>query len=249
MPPAALSAANIERQLRAHGDPARAQGEKRYLKSDLMFFGVSVPDIRKIVKASARQRPGLDHDYLVDLVAELWSDPVHELRMAAAELLRQFHRLLTVEDLGLLERLIRESRTWALVDPLSADVAGEIVIRFRQAMLVLDAWAADEDFWVRRAALLALMRPLKRGGDFTAFARYADAMLDDKEFFVRKAIGWVLREVAKTRPDEVFEWLAPRAHRASGVTLREAVKYLGDDQRARVLRARQSGGGRRAAGN
>jgi 3-methyladenine DNA glycosylase AlkD len=59
-------------------------------------------------------------------------------------------------------------------------------------------------------------------------------MLDEKEFFIRKAIGWVLRETAKRRPDEVYEWLAPRAHRSSGVTIREAVKYL-DDARKNAL--------------
>jgi len=76
-------------------------------------------------------------------------------------------------------------------------------------------------------AILALLRPLRAGGgDFERFARYADAMLDEKEFFVRKAIGWVLRDVAKRRPELVAAWLAPRLHRASGVTVREAVKPL-----------------------
>jgi 3-methyladenine DNA glycosylase AlkD len=75
--------------------------------------------------------------------------------------------------------------------------------------------------------MLALLVPLRRGGgDFERFARYADAMLEDREFFIRKAIGWVAREVSKKRPALVAEWLAPRMHRASGVTLREARKYL-----------------------
>ena len=60
-------------------------------------------------------------------------------------------------------------------------------------------------------------------------------MLDETEFFIRKAIGWVLREVSKRRPDLVFEWLAPRAARASGVTVREAVKYLSTDQRQAIM--------------
>jgi 3-methyladenine DNA glycosylase AlkD len=59
-------------------------------------------------------------------------------------------------------------------------------------------------------------------------------MIEEKEFFIRKAIGWVLRETSKKRPDEVYAWLAPRTHRASGVTMREAVKYL-DDRRATTL--------------
>jgi 3-methyladenine DNA glycosylase AlkD len=62
-------------------------------------------------------------------------------------------------------------------------------------------------------------------------------MLDEKEFFIRKAIGWVLREVGKRRPAEVAPWLAPRTHRASGVTMREAVRYLAPDDRERLMAA------------
>ncbi|MDQ3612610.1 MAG: DNA alkylation repair protein [Actinomycetota bacterium] len=64
-------------------------------------------------------------------------------------------------------------------------------------------------------------------------------MLDEREFFVRKAIGWVLRETSKQRPDKVYSWLLPRAHRASGVTLREAVRYLSPEQRDALLAARR----------
>ena len=75
--------------------------------------------------------------------------------------------------------------------------------------------------------MLALLLPLRQGeGDFGRFGRYADGMLEENEFFVRKAIGWVLREVSKKRPEVVFDWIAPRADRASGVTMREGVKYL-----------------------
>ena len=89
--------------------------------------------------------------------------------------------------------------------------------------------------------MLALLRPLRRGeGDFQRFARYADRMLEEREFFIRKSIGWVLRETGKRQPDTVYAWLLPRAARASGVTVREAVKYLSSAQRAAVLAAHQS---------
>ena len=104
---------------------------------------------------------------------------------------------------------------------------------------VLDRWAVDEDFWIRRAAMLALLVPLRRGGgDFDRFSRYADSMLEEREFFIRKAIGWVLRDTAKRRPDLVFDWLLPRASRASVVTIREALKPLSEDQRRAILAAR-----------
>jgi 3-methyladenine DNA glycosylase AlkD len=79
--------------------------------------------------------------------------------------------------------------------------------------------------------------PLKNGASFNRFARRADLLLDEKEFFIRKAIGWVLRETSKHRPRDVYEWLAPRTDRASGVTMREAVKYLDERQAKRLMSA------------
>jgi 3-methyladenine DNA glycosylase AlkD len=86
--------------------------------------------------------------------------------------------------------------------------------------------------------MLALLLPLRAGaGDFARFGRYADAMLEDKEFFIRKAIGWILRETGRKTPDRVFDWLLPRAHRAAGLTIREATKYLTRPQRDQIAAA------------
>ena len=225
---------DLERDLRALGTPERAEGEKRYLKSDLDFLGVSVWGIRKVMKAFAEQHRDLPRDDVASLIEALWAKPVFERRMMAAMLLEEYVSVLEPSDLELIERLIRESKTWALVDVLSGDVVGQIILRNPKVAARLDRWAKDDDFWVRRSALLAQLLPLKHGASFRRFASYADAMLDEREFFIRKAIGWVLRETAKRRPDEVYDWLAPRAHRSSGVTIREAIKYL-DDARKNAL--------------
>ena len=141
-----------------------------------------------------------------------------------------------------MEALLRDSRTWALVDGLAGDVAGSIAQREPAgADPILDRWAADPDFWVRRAALLAELKPLRAGASFDRFGRHADAMLDEREFFIRKAIGWVLREAAKRRAPEVIAWLAPRTGRASGVTMREAVRYLPELDAARLMSAYRAG--------
>lgn len=234
-------ARSIESELRAAGRPERAEQEKRYLKSELEHFGTSVPATRRVVKAALGASPGLAHEDLVTLVERLWERPVHECRAAAVEVLELSSAVLEAGDLALLERLIRESRTWALVDGLAASVAGPLVERFPELGDELDRWADDGDFWIRRSALLANLLPLREGrGDFARFSRFADAMLDEKEFFVRKAIGWVLRDTSRRRPELVYEWLLPRAARASGVTLREAVKYLSKSQRDEILAVRSS---------
>jgi 3-methyladenine DNA glycosylase AlkD len=232
------AADEFEERLALVGTPERAEHEQRYLKSDLRHLGATVWQIRREVKAFAGEHPDLSHAELVALVEELWATPVHERRMAAIFLLEAYPELVGPADLALLERLIRESRTWALVDGLAGDVAGQLLVRHPEAASELDRWAADPDFWLRRAALLAQIEPLRNGAPFARFARYADAMLDEKEFFVRKAIGWVLRETGKRRPGDVFDWLAPRAQRTSGVTLREAVKYLEPSQRELLNAAR-----------
>jgi 3-methyladenine DNA glycosylase AlkD len=232
------TAARIAEALRDAGDSARAEQEKRYLKSDLHHDGARVPAIRKITRQALAAEPGITHDDLVRLVEALWERPVHECRMAAVELLESGHDRLRADDLALVERLIRESRTWALVDSLAVHVAGRLVERHPALTGTLDRWAGDCDFWVRRSALLALLRPLRRGaGEFERFGRYADAMLSETEFFIRKAIGWVLRETSKQQPDLVFSWMEPRAGRASGVTVREAVRYLTEEQRTTILTA------------
>jgi len=234
-------AQRVEDRLRDAGTPERAEQEKRYLKSDLEHVGASVPAIRRVAQeALAEHRDlGEDHDLLLETVDALWARPVHECRMAAVELLDLCGPQLRPGDLALVERMIREARTWALVDGLAASVAGPLVERCPQLTATLDRWAQDGDFWVRRSALLALLGALRRGeGDFERFGRYADAMLDEREFFIRKAIGWVLRATARRRPDLVFDWLLPRAGRASGVTVREAVKYLSDEQREAIAAAR-----------
>ena len=233
-----MLAARLEARLRAVGTPERAIGEKAYLKSDLDFLGTTVWQIRAEVKAALADMDALDHDGLVALVEALWSEPIFERRMAATVLLDARSGLLVVDDLALMERLLRDSHTWALVDSLAGDVVASLLAADeKRTTRVLDRWAKDQDFWIRRSALLAWLKPLRRGAPLDRFLAYADGMLDEKEFFIRKAIGWVLRDVSKRRPSEVSEWLAPRTHRASGITMREATKYLPKPDGERLMQA------------
>jgi len=224
-------------ELRAVSRPERAVQEKAYLKSDLEFLGASVWEIRRVVQAFSKGTE-LTHDTLLDLVEALWVEPLHERRMAAVALLELHPWLLGPGDLPLIERLLRESRTWALVDGLATDVVGAILAASPLKVTpVLDRWAADPDFWIRRSSLLAEIRPLQKGAEMEPFLHRADAMLDEKEFFIRKAIGWVLREVGKRRQAEVIAWISPRTHRASGVTMREVVRHLPPAEAARLMTA------------
>jgi 3-methyladenine DNA glycosylase AlkD len=242
---ARAAAAGIAAALLPLGTAERAVQEKRYLKSDLEFLGVSLPGIRRVVTAAVRSRPGLGREDAMAWALALWQEPVHERRMAAVEVLRLHVRELGPADLGPVETMVRAARGWAYVDPLAASVAGAIALRRPEAWPLIDAWAVDQDFWLRRSALLALLAGVRGGQpDLPRFERYAAPMLGEKEFFVRKAIGWVLREMAKEDPVYVAAWTGRHVDRMSGVTFREAVRRLPEAQasqlRAAYRQTRQS---------
>jgi 3-methyladenine DNA glycosylase AlkD len=222
----------IDRALRAAGTPERAVAEKAYLKSPIEHYGASVPAIRKAAKEAVRAHGTLSRRRLLALVRRLWSSPIHDQRMAAVTLLEEHATVLKPDDLALVERMIRGSFTWAYVDNLAANVAGVLVDAYPALAAELDRWAEDESFWVRRASMLALMPALRRGnGDWERFTRYADRMLGESEFFIRKAIGWVLRETSKKRPALVRRYVRSRIDRLAALTFREAIKRLPEQDR------------------
>lgn len=231
----------VRTELATHANPERAVHEKGYLKSDLEFIGVSVPAIRKVARRLARSLDDGDRGELLVAVRALWNQPVHELRSVAAMMLEALPGSLEAEDLPLVESMLREAGTWAHVDLLAVHVVGPLVSANPELASELDRWSTDEDFWIRRSAMLALLVRLREGGgDWERFAGYAEAMWDESEFFIRKAIGWVLRDASKRSPERVVQFLRPRAHRASGVTIREAVKYLPEAEREVILAAYRS---------
>ena len=178
----------------------------------------------------------VDRETVRTLAEALWRERVHERRLAASFVLVRGRELLSLADAPPLERLIRESRTWALVDVLAGDVAGVVARDDQRFGAVLDTWAHDDDFWVRRSALLALLPSVKARSDEVGerLVRYADVMVTEREFFIRKAIGWVMREAGKVDPDLVYEWLSRHAPQVSTVTWREAVRYLPAEQQASI---------------
>jgi 3-methyladenine DNA glycosylase AlkD len=226
----------IEGRLHEAGDPGRALSEKAYLKSDLTFIGTGVPFIRATAKAFRREFPRLDHGDLVEVVHELWEPPVHELRSLGIAILEACRDRLVPDDLVLVEDLLRECNTWAHVDWLAVKVAGDLVERHPEPSPFLDRWAIDPWMWLRRSALLALLEPLRAGqGDFEAFSRLAAGMLTERDFFIRKAIGWILRDISRKRPELTYRFLNEHVATVSGLTLREGSRHLPERERSELL--------------
>jgi 3-methyladenine DNA glycosylase AlkD len=232
--------AHIRGRHRELGHPERVAAERAYMKSTLDFHGVSLPDIRATAAALLKRHPDLSHDRLLQLVRALYATRYFDLHSAAVALLERRRSQLQPGDLPLLVDLVRRSANWAHVDWLATKVVGAVVAKLppstRRAHI--RRWAGDQDMWVRRTALLAEHDVLRAGGgDFALFAAIAAPMLGDKEFFIRKAIGWVLREVSKRRPEPVFAFLRAHQHEMAGLTFREGSRQLPERLRRGLGRA------------
>jgi 3-methyladenine DNA glycosylase AlkD len=220
------------RRLRRAGSAERAVGEKAYLKSDLRFWGTSQDSIRAAVRAYCDAHPDLTRAELRAIAQTLYATDVHELRAAAIGVLERERETLDGRDLPWLIAIVRKSKSWAYVDWIAPKVIGDVIARDSRARRRLPVWAKDKNFWVRRAALLAEHDALRTGGgDFALWSRLAASMLDEREFFIRKAIGWVLREVSKKRPELTYTFLEEHRDRVSRLSLQEGAKYLPGPQR------------------
>jgi len=199
------------RRLRRAGSAARAKGEKAYLKSELRFWGTGQEPIRAAVRDYCDAHPDLTRGDLRAIAETMYATDVHELRASAIGVLERNSDLLVDRDLPWLITLVRRSKSWAYVDWLAPKVIGDVIARDGRSRRRLSVWAKDDDFWVRRAAL---------------WSRLAATMLEEREFFIRKAIGWVLREVSKKRPELTYEFLRKHKGRVSRLSLQEGAKYL-----------------------
>jgi len=215
------------RRLRRAGSAARAIGEKAYLKSDLRFWGTGQDAIRAAVREYCDAHPDLTRRDLRAIAETLYATDVHELRAAAIGVLERDREALDDRDIPWLIVLVRKSKSWAYVDWIAPKIIGDVIIRDPRTRKRLSVWAKDDDFWVRRTALLAEHDALRAGaGDFALWSRLAASMLDEREFFIRKAIGWVLREVSKKRPELTYAFLRKHRDRVSRLSLLEGAKYL-----------------------
>lgn len=217
------------------GDPDRAAQQQRYLRSELPFVGLGAPELKALLRPLVVEHRFIDRGSCEAAVQELWDDATHrEEWYAAVALLRHrtYGEWVDPDLLPLLEHLVRTGAWWDVVDEIASHLVGQVLRDHRAVVTpVMEAWSADPDsLWVRRAAMLAQLRH-GEDTDTDLLARVLVANLDDtaygKEFFIRKALGWALRQYARTDAAWVQTFVATHADRLSGLSRREALKHLG----------------------
>lgn len=216
----------IRRALREHADPERAPGQQAYMRSAMPFLGVRVPEVRRLVRAAATAHPPASLDELARAARTLWDEATHrEERYAATGLTGLPLARGRLELLALHEHMAVTGAWWDHVDEIAGRVEATLAAHPVETEPVVRRWIASDDLWLRRLAILC---QLGRGAetDLALLTDAIDAAADSREFFLRKAIGWALRQYARTDPDWVVAFVAAREDRLSGLSRREALKHV-----------------------
>jgi 3-methyladenine DNA glycosylase AlkD len=218
----------IETALRPLADPAQAVPMRAYMLDQFAFLGIRATPRRLALRGLPRLNTWTAADLLA--VAEaLWEMPEREFQYVAVDLLAKHHRQLELASLPSLLQLVQRRAWWDTVDGL-AGVVGDILLRGRAGQTdvqrPMDDWLGHPSLWVRRVAMLHQLG-WRAQTDQARLFRYALALAPETEFFIRKAIGWALRDYARTQPDAVRAFLVAHAAVLSGLTRREAGKHLG----------------------
>jgi len=207
-------------------DPVHAAGMAAYLRHQFPCAGITQPALAVIYREAAAGLPAPAGAAEVTAVAlACWELPEREYQHLGCGHLRRHARLLGPDSVPALARLVTTKSWWDTVDELATHVVGPLVAAHPELRAVMDRWVEADDIWLARVAILHQERWKERTDASLLFA-YCLRRAGDREFFIRKAIGWALRSYAKVEPDAVAGFLAEHSARLSGLSRREAERGI-----------------------
>lgn len=232
----------LRSELAAAADPAKAPQMQAYMKSAMPYYGVNAPGLRRITRAVFDARPLDGVDRWRDTVLALWRGAkFREERYAAIALTghRLYREHQTPAALAIYDEMIVTGAWWDYVDEVAIHRIGPLLGAHRDAINpVMLAWSADDDLWRRRTSIICQIS-MRGDADRELLHHCIEANVGDRDFFIRKAIGWALRTLAWVSPDEVVAYVDQLGDQLSPLSRREALKNVNRG-------SRPPGSGRRA---
>ncbi len=216
----------VQAELRDLADPAKAAPMAAYMKTDMPFYGVQKPARAKLEKRMLREFHAETRRDYERAVISLWKLSHREEKYLAIHFAAGHPEFIDANSIELYERLIREGAWWDFVDGIATALVG-VALRKEPEKLwpLMDLWIEDEDFWIRRSAILCQLG-WKGDTDHRRLFDYCLRRADETEFFIRKAIGWALRDYSYAEPQRVKAFLLKHRGRLSGLSYREGAKAL-----------------------
>jgi 3-methyladenine DNA glycosylase AlkD len=216
----------VQRSLEPQRDAEKAAPMERYMRDHFPFLGLKRPELQPLIRPLLTAvKPVADEAWLAETARLLWGLPEREYQYVALDLLAKYQKKLTAESLPLLRKLIVTHSWWDSVDGVIGCALSSLTLRLPELRAEMDIWSRDDNFWLRRAAILHQLKHYRATDSERLFA-YCRANAVDPEFFIRKAIGWALRTYAYTDPLAVRTFVESNKAQLSGLSVREALKHL-----------------------
>jgi len=216
----------VGKELLKNADHKRSQPMKKYMRGKFEFFGLSSPLRRSVCKEFLQQK--LSPQETRKFVALLWAKPQREFQYFAIDYLEK-HMDTSAEfeaNMECIKSLITSKSWWDTVDVLASKIVGGFVRQHRDVgKNVMEEWIDHENMWLRRTALLHQLS-YKEETDEEMLFRFCNLRAEEEEFFIRKAIGWALRQYAWTCSSSVKKYLLKHKKKLSNLSFKEAAKHL-----------------------
>ena len=217
--------AGLRHKFCTHACPENARHMKDYMRGQFDYYGIKTPSRRQLVREHVADVGLPEAKILKQVVDQLWREPNREMQYAAMELLFERERELTMADLPALERMVTSKSWWDTVDFISYKVVGRLLARHPdQEAAVARRMSGSGDLWLVRVSVLFQLQRRRRT-DEELLAELILRHADHKDFFICKAIGWALRDYARTAPAWVRSFVKQNSN-LSPLSVREALKNL-----------------------
>jgi 3-methyladenine DNA glycosylase AlkD len=214
----------LKKLFRENENPEKAIWMKDYMRGKFEFYGIDTKVRRSLQKEFFSAVSKAENAVFMDTINALWELSQREFQYCAVELFRKYSKKTEVQDIEFIEKLIITKSWWDSVDGLSAWVCGDYFTLYpEQTEKVVQRWMSSENFWLQRSCLLFQLK-YKERTDTDLLEGCIAQLHQEKEFFIRKAIGWILREYSKTNPEWVRDYLQKQA--LSPLSFKEASKYI-----------------------
>lgn len=211
-------------QLTSVADAEKAEGMKKYMKNHFDFLGIPKPLRAEITKQSIKQASKLPFNELEALILQLWNEDCREYQYIALEVLTQSKCWKNERSLPFFEKLITQKSWWDTVDLIASKMAGGYLLNHpHQMQEMAEKWMHSDNLWLQRTSIIFQLNYKANTREDLLFA-VCDYFSNQKEFFIKKAIGWALRQYARTNPAAVIDFV--HNHPLQALSVKEATKHL-----------------------
>ncbi len=210
--------------LEIQGDPVIANGMKKYMRNQFDYFGIPSPKRKLLVKDFVSSYKLTNRDNFLEFIEMCWLQPQREFKYVAMDLSLRQLKFMNRDYIQFFEKLIAMDSWWDTVDCLAPQILGKIILKDLDLRLIYcEKWIESENFWYQRAAIISQLM-YRHQTDFLLLQALILRRADSKEFFIRKASGWALRQYSKINPGAVKEFISTNS--LSPLTVREGMRRI-----------------------